>query len=91
MYRGVDGKIIIWAVYRHDIKEITHVLSEKYGKDSVEAFYGDTADSEAKILLLASKIEKAIYDFSLAILEPEAMVLLSLLVILLFITAIVTI
>ena len=42
----VDGKVIIWAVYRHDIKEITHVLSEKYGKDSVEAFFGDTADSE---------------------------------------------
>ena len=42
----VDGKVIIWAVYRHDIKEITKVLSERYGKDSVESFFGDTADSE---------------------------------------------
>ena len=42
----VDGKVIIWAVYRHDIKEITNVLSERYGADSVESFFGDTADSE---------------------------------------------
>ena len=42
----VDGKVIIWAVYRHDIKEITNVLSERYGKDSVESFFGDTADSD---------------------------------------------
>jgi SNF2 family DNA or RNA helicase len=42
----VDGKVIIWAVYRHDIKEITRVLSEKYGKDSVASFFGDTADSD---------------------------------------------
>jgi len=42
----VDGKVIIWAVYRHDIKEITNVLSERYGADSVESFFGDTPDSE---------------------------------------------
>ena len=42
----VDGKVIIWAIYRHDIKEITNILSEKYGKDSVAAFFGDTADSD---------------------------------------------
>ncbi len=42
----VDGKVIIWAVYRHDIKEITNILSERYGADSVESFFGDTPDSE---------------------------------------------
>ena len=42
----VDGKVIIWAIYRHDIKEITNLLSEKYGKDSVASFFGDTADSD---------------------------------------------
>jgi len=42
----VDGKVIIWAVYRHDIKEITKILSERYGADSVESFFGDTLDRD---------------------------------------------
>ena len=41
-----DGKVIIWAVYRHDIKEITKVLSERYGKNAVESFFGDTLDRD---------------------------------------------
>lgn len=41
-----DGKVIIWAVYRHDIKEITKVLSERYGKECVESFFGDTLDRD---------------------------------------------
>jgi len=41
-----DGKVIIWAVYRHDIKEITNVLSERYGKNTVESFFGDTLDRD---------------------------------------------
>ena len=40
-----DGKVIIWAVYRYDIKEIEKVLGEKYGKESVASYYGDTKDS----------------------------------------------
>jgi len=42
----VDGKVIIWAVYRHDIKKITSVLSERYGKNTVESFFGDTLDCD---------------------------------------------
>jgi SNF2 family DNA or RNA helicase len=42
----VDGKVIIWAVYRHDIKEITKILSERYGADAVESFFGDTLDRD---------------------------------------------
>ena len=41
-----DGKVIIWAIYRHDIKEITNVLSGRYGKNTVESFFGDTADRD---------------------------------------------
>jgi len=41
-----DGKVIIWAIYRHDIKKIEEILAKKYGKDSVETYYGDTKDSE---------------------------------------------
>ena len=42
----VDGKVIIWAVYRHDIKKITSVLSERYGTKCVESFFGDTLDRD---------------------------------------------
>ena len=46
-----DGKVIIWAVYRHDIKEITNVLSERYGKNSVESFFGDTLDRDRQDII----------------------------------------
>ena len=47
----MDGKIIIWAVYRHDIKEITNVLSERYGKNAVESFFGDTLDRDRQDII----------------------------------------
>ena len=37
-----DHKIIIWAVYRYDIREIAKHLEKIYGTDSVATFYGDT-------------------------------------------------
>ena len=40
-----DGKVIIWAVYRHDIKAIERKLGEIYGKESVATYYGDTKDN----------------------------------------------
>ena len=40
------GKVIIWAVYRHDIQEIEKVIGEIYGKESVATYYGDTKDSD---------------------------------------------
>jgi len=46
-----DGKVIIWAVYRHDIKEITNVLSERYGKNAVESFFGDTPDRDRQDII----------------------------------------
>jgi len=47
----VDGKVIIWAVYRHDIKEITRVLSERYGTNAVESFFGDTLDRDRQDII----------------------------------------
>ena len=47
----VDGKVIIWAIYRHDIKEITRVLSERYGKNAVESFFGDTLDRDRQDII----------------------------------------
>jgi len=46
-----DGKIIIWAVYRHDIKEITKILSERYGANAVESFFGDTLDRDRQDII----------------------------------------
>ena len=38
----VDGKVIIWATYRHNIQTITKKLKEKYGDTKTAAFFGDT-------------------------------------------------
>ena len=36
-----DGKAIIWANYRHDIKRIEKLLVDTYGQESVGSYYGD--------------------------------------------------
>ena len=36
-----DGKAIIWANYRHDIKRIEKLLIDTYGEESVGTYYGD--------------------------------------------------
>ena len=48
-----NGKIIIWAIYRHDIKKIEETLAERYGKESVKSFYGDTADADRQDIVNA--------------------------------------
>jgi SNF2 family DNA or RNA helicase len=37
-----EGKVIIWATYRKDIEQITKVIQEEYGKDSIATYFGDT-------------------------------------------------
>ena len=39
------GKVIIWAVYRHDIQAIEKSIGDIYGKESVASYYGDTKDT----------------------------------------------
>lgn len=41
-----DGKVIIWATYRHDIESIKLELQKVYGMESVGTYYGDTEDEE---------------------------------------------
>jgi SNF2 family DNA or RNA helicase len=41
-----DGKIIIWATYRHDIEAIKKALQGEYGMESVGTYYGDTESDE---------------------------------------------
>jgi SNF2 family DNA or RNA helicase len=42
----VQGKVIIWATYTHDILEIRGALAKKYGEDAVACYYGDTPQDE---------------------------------------------
>jgi len=41
-----EGKVIIWANYRFNLKEIHRRISDEYGPDSVVTYYGDTTDKE---------------------------------------------
>jgi SNF2 family DNA or RNA helicase len=41
-----DGKIIIWADYRHDIEAIKLALAKEYGMNSVATYFGDTEGEE---------------------------------------------
>ena len=42
----VQGKVIIWATYTHDIKKIADALSDRFGPSSVATYYGETPQSE---------------------------------------------
>lgn len=44
-----DGKIIIWAKYIHNIKEIEKFLKEKYGETSCVTYYGGTPKEHRSI------------------------------------------
>jgi SNF2 family DNA or RNA helicase len=41
-----DGKMIIWANYRHDLEAIRVALAKVYGMNSVALYYGDTGSEE---------------------------------------------
>ena len=40
MLEEVEGKVIIWANYVYDIKQIVAAISKKYGEDSIVQYYG---------------------------------------------------
>ena len=42
----MDGKTIIWARFRYDVKRITEALSTDHGPESVVSYFGDTSDDE---------------------------------------------
>jgi len=43
-----DGKVIIWANYIYNIKEIINFLEQKYGKDAVVSIYGEVDVEDRK-------------------------------------------
>jgi SNF2 family DNA or RNA helicase len=46
-----EGKVIIWANYRHDIAKLKTVISEMYGEDAVGTYYGDTSDEDRENII----------------------------------------
>jgi SNF2 family DNA or RNA helicase len=43
----VEGKVIIWANYVYDIKQIVNAISDEYGDDSIVQYYG-AVDAEKR-------------------------------------------
>ena len=43
----VEGKVIIWANYVYDIKQIVNAISDEYGNDSIVQYYG-AVDAEKR-------------------------------------------
>ena len=42
----MEGKAVIWAHYRYDIRKIVEAISKKYGEKAVVTYYGDTSTDE---------------------------------------------
>ena len=42
----VEGKVIIWANYRHDIFALSELLKKHYGPESFVTYFGDTKDED---------------------------------------------
>jgi SNF2 family DNA or RNA helicase len=42
------GKVIVWANYRYNVKQIISAISERFGKETVVDYYGDTSNEDRK-------------------------------------------
>jgi SNF2 family DNA or RNA helicase len=42
----VEGKCIIWSTFRHNVRQIVAAISEKYGKETVVDYYGETSNDD---------------------------------------------
>jgi SNF2 family DNA or RNA helicase len=61
-----NGKVIIWANYRHDIFLISKALTKTYGKDSFVTYFGDTKDNDRQTNLSLFQDETNSVRFFLA-------------------------
>jgi SNF2 family DNA or RNA helicase len=46
-----EGKVIIWANYQYDIRQIVIEISKVYGKESVASYYGETPDKDRQNII----------------------------------------
>jgi len=47
----VEGKVIIWASYRFDLKHIEETLKNKFGEESTASYFGDTKDKDRQAIV----------------------------------------
>ncbi len=47
----VDGKVIIWANFTHDIKTIEQEISKVYGAETVATYYGETESDDRQSIV----------------------------------------
>jgi len=47
----IDGKVIIWGNFTHDLELIQKALAKEYGEDSVELFYGATPADDRQLIV----------------------------------------
>ena len=47
----VDGKVIIWANFTHDIKNIEQAITKAYGENTVATYYGETESDERQAIV----------------------------------------
>ena len=59
----VNGKAIIWANYRHNIKALESILKEKYGEEVVESYYGDTPGEKRQEIVERFQKDKTLRFF----------------------------
>ena len=63
----MDGKVIIWSRFRHDIKKIRKALEKDYGSGCVVTYYGDTSQEDR---------DKAIDKFQMTRVQSSLLVML---------------
>ena len=59
----VEGKVVIWAHWRHDIATIVREIEKKEYPGSVMTYYGDTTLKIDRKQLKKCKIQKVKFDF----------------------------
>ena len=47
----IDGKVIIWGNFTHDLELIQKALAKEYGEDSAELFYGATPADDRQLIV----------------------------------------
>ena len=57
----VEGKVIIWSRFRHDVQRISQALIKKHGADSTVVYFGDTSDEDRTKGIEKFQEGKAVY------------------------------
>ena len=64
-----DGKIIIWATYRHDIARISEMLQKEFGSRSVASYFGDTPQNERQEIV--NRFQDPVCDLRFFVAQPK--------------------